>query len=157
MSDVVYLTKERIKEIEEELFGLKTRGRREIAQKIADARSHGDLSENSEYDAAKQEQELHELKISRLEMMIAKAQIISADELPNDKIYILTKVKLKNLKNDAILEYMMVSPGEADFEKRKLSVDSPVGKALMGKKIGDIAEITAPAGKVQYEVLEIGK
>jgi transcription elongation factor GreA len=157
MSDIVYLTKERMKEIEEELFILKTKGRKEIAQKISDARSHGDLSENAEYEAAKHDQELHELKISRLEIMISKAQIISADELPNDKIYILTNVKLKNLKNNSIIDYMMVSPSEADFERKKLSVDSPIGKALMGKKVGEVAEIQAPAGKVQYEVLEISK
>lgn len=157
MQDVVYMTYERVKELEQEIFELKTKGRKEIANKIADARSHGDLSENAEYDAAKHEQELLEIKINKLETMLAKVQVIKPEDLPNDKIYILSKVKLKNKKNNSLIEYTMVSPEEADFEKRKLSVDSPVGKALMGKTVGEIAEITAPAGKVQYEILEISK
>jgi len=157
MAGVVYMTAERAREIEEELKELKGKGRRFIAQKIAEARSHGDLSENAEYDAAKEEQGLHELKISKLESQLARAEIIKAEDLPNDKVYILTKVKIKNLKNNGIMEYTLVSDEEADFEKRKLSVTSPIGKALMGKVIGDKVEINAPAGKMMFEVLEIGK
>lgn len=157
MSDVVYLTAERVREIEEDVIRLKTKGRKEIAQKIADARSHGDLSENAEYEAAKHEQELLEIKISQLEQTLAKAQIIRADELPNDKIYILSKVKIRNQKTGVIFEYTLVSHAEADFEKKKLSVTSPIGKALLGKKIGDIAEIQAPAGITIYEILDISR
>lgn len=157
MADVVYITAERIREIEEEVRALKTKGRREIAMKIADARSHGDLSENAEYEAAKHEQELLEIKISGLEQTLSKAQVIRPEELPNDKVYILSKVKLKNQKTSAIFEYYLVSPAEADFEKKKLSVTSPIGKALLGKKVGEIAEIVAPAGTTVYEVLEINR
>lgn len=157
MSDIVYLTAERIREIEDDLIRLKTKGRKEIAGKIADARSHGDLSENAEYEAAKHEQELHEIRISRMEQTLSKAQVIRADELPNDKVYILSNVKLKNQKTGAILEFILVSHAEADFEKKKLSVTSPMGKALLGKKVGEFAEIVAPAGITVYEVLEISR
>jgi transcription elongation factor GreA len=157
MADVVYVTKERVKEIEEEVHRLKFKERREIAQKIADARSHGDLSENAEYEAAKHDQDLLEIKIHKMETILGKVQVISPDELPNDKVYILTKVKVKNLKNNSITDYILVSPEEADFEKGKLSVTSPIGKALMGKKIGDVAEISAPVGKMQFEILDISK
>lgn len=157
MSDIVYMTREGVKELEEEARDLKIRGRREIAQKIAEARSHGDLSENAEYDAALHDQQMLEMKITNLERTLSKVQVISADELPDDKVYILTKVKLKNKSNSSILDYMLVSAEEADFEKRKISVTSPLGKALMGKTVGDIAEINAPAGKIQFEILEISK
>ncbi len=157
MAKVVYMTKGRVKEIEEELYDLKTRGRREIAQKIADARSHGDLSENADYDAAKDEQGLLEMKISKLEQMLANSQIIDPSEFPDDKVYILSKVKLKDLETGAELNYYMVGPEEADFEQNKISVDSPVGKALMGKQVGEIAEVNVPAGIMKYEVLDISK
>lgn len=157
MSDVVYLTEERFREIQNELIELKTKGRKEVALKIAEARSHGDLSENSEYDAAKYQQELLEMRIAKLEETVSKAQIIRANELPNDKIYILSRVKLKNYKTQRIVEYLLVSPEEADFEKGKISVTSPIGKALIGKKTGDIVEIIAPAGKTQFEILEINR
>lgn len=157
MSDIVYLTAERARELEEELRYLKLHGRKEIAQKIADARSHGDLSENAEYDAAKQEQELHELKISNLQKTLAKAQIIKPEELPNDKVYILSKVKIKNITKNEEMEVILVSPQEADFEKNKMSVSSPIGKALLGKVVGDVVEITVPAGKLIYEILDISR
>ncbi|TAL70944.1 MAG: transcription elongation factor GreA [Bacteroidetes bacterium] len=157
MPDVVYMTKERVSELELEIRDLKIRGRKEIAQKIAEARSHGDLSENAEYDAALHDQQILEMKISNLEGTLSRVQVISPDELPNDKVYILTKVKLKNISNGSLLDYMLVSPEEADFEKRKISVTSPIGKALMGKVVGDTAEIIAPAGKMHFEILEISK
>jgi len=155
MSNIVYLTKEKMKEIEAELNDLRTRGRREIAQKIADARSHGDLSENADYDAAKDEQALMELKISKLSTTLSKAQVINADEFPTDKVYILSKVKVKNLANNGLFEFMMVGAEEADYEKNKIAITSPLGKSLMGKAIGEIAEVNVPAGKMQYEILEI--
>jgi len=157
MSKTVYLTAERARELQEELQILKTKGRKEIARKIAEARSHGDLSENAEYEAAKHEQELHELKIANLSMTLVNAQIIKPEELPNDKIYILTKAKVKNLKNNSIMEVTLVSAEEADFEKNKMSVSSPIGKALLGKKVGDIVEINIPAGKINYEILDISR
>jgi transcription elongation factor GreA len=157
MSDTVYLTKERMVELEKELEILTTRGRIETAQKIADARSHGDLSENADYDAAKEEQGLMELKIAKLGQMLSKAQIITADQFPNDKVYILSRVKLKNLDKEESVEYIMVSAEEADFMQNKISVTSLVGKALLGKVIGDIVEIKVPAGILHYEVVGIGK
>ena len=157
MSNVVYMTVEGVREIEREVMELKTKGRKEAALKLAEARSHGDLSENAEYDAAKHSQQLLEIRISKLETTLSKVEVIKAEDMPNDIVYILSKVKLLNKKNNATLEYYLVSEEEADFEKRKISVDSPIGKALMGKKIGEIAEIKAPAGVIPYEVLEISK
>ncbi len=157
MADVVYLTKERMKQMEEELHVLQTKGRKAIAEKIADARSHGDLSENADYDAAKEEQGLLELKIANLSKMLSKAQVIKPEEFPSDKVYILSKVKLKNLATGAIVEYKMVSAEEADFEQNKIAVTSPLGKSIMGKVVGEIAEIKVPAGTTQLEVLEISK
>ncbi len=155
MSDIVYLTAERIREIEAEVRLMKTKGRKEIALKIADARSHGDLSENAEYEAAKHEQELFEIKIAGLENTLSHAQVIKPEEMPNDRVYILSRVKLKNQKTGAILDYYLVSHAEADYERKMLSVTSPLGKALLGKKIGETAEIHAPAGITIYEVLDI--
>lgn len=157
MSKTVYMTKERIREIEEELQILKSKGRMEIAKKIAEARSHGDLSENADYDAAKDEQGLLELKISKLSELLANSQVISADEFPDDKVYILSKVKVKNINTGKILDYQLVSADEADFEKNKISVLSPMGKALIGKQIGEKAEIKVPAGTTVLEILEIYK
>jgi transcription elongation factor GreA len=153
----VYLTRERLSEIEAELRELKTTGRKSIAAKIAEARGHGDLSENAEYDAAKEEQQHHELKIARLELTLSRAKIIQASDLPNDKIYILTRVKLKDLKSGQNFEYLLVSPEESDFEANKISVTSPIGKALLGKKPGDSVEVTVPVGKLRYEILEISR
>lgn len=157
MSNVVYMTKEGVQNLEEEIHYLKTVERKEVAQKIADARSHGDLSENAEYDAAKQLQELLEIKINKLESTLGRVQVIRPDELPNDKVYILSKVKVQNKKNNAVLEYMLVSDAEADFEKQKISVLSPIGKALMGKAIGEQVEVKVPAGKLLFEILEINR
>jgi transcription elongation factor GreA len=153
----VYLTRERLSEIEAELRELKTTGRKSIAAKIAEARGHGDLSENAEYDAAKEEQQHHELKIARLELTLSRAKIIQASDLPNDKIYILSRVKLKDLKSGEHFEYLLVSPEESDFEANKISVTSPIGKGLLGKKPGDKIEVTVPVGKLRYEVLDISR
>ena len=155
MADHVYLTRERLREIEEEIQVLKTEGRREMAQLISEARSHGDLSENAEYDAAKEAQGLLESKIHRLEKIISRARIIDSKDLPNDKVYILSIVKVKNHTTGKTMEYTLVSPEEADLEKRKLAVASPIGKALLGGKIGDVVEATVPAGKMKLEILDI--
>ena len=153
----VYLTRERVVELEKELRELKIAGRADMAQKIAEARSYGDLSENAEYDAAKEAQQHLELRIQKLEETLARARIIDASELPNDKVYILSVVKMKDTKTKETIEYRLVSPEEADFEKNKLSVTSPVGKALMGKKAGDVVKVKVPAGSLEYKILEISR
>ncbi len=155
--DTVYLTKERYLAMQADLHELKSKGRKDIAQKIADARAHGDLSENADYDAAKHAQELMEMRISKLESSLSRAQIIEASDFPDDKIYILSKVSLMNQKTKRKIDYLLVSPEEADFEQNKLSVTSPLGKALMGKVKGDIVETNVPAGVIAYEILSIGK
>ncbi|MBU3679849.1 MAG: transcription elongation factor GreA [Candidatus Kapabacteria bacterium] len=155
--DAVYVTKEYLHQIQAEVQELTTNGRRDIAQKIAEARSHGDLSENADYDAAKHAQELLEIRISRLQTMLSKAQVIDAKDFPDDKVYILSRVELLNKKTNKKLQYLLVSPEEADFEQNKLSVTSPLGKALLGRVVGDLIETKVPAGVIQYEVLSIGK
>ncbi|MBI3365407.1 MAG: transcription elongation factor GreA [Ignavibacteriae bacterium] len=152
---VVYLTRERLVELEHELHRLKVTGRAEMAQKIGEARGHGDLSENAEYDAAKEEQQHLELRIAKLEQKLSRARIIESKELPNDKVYILSKVKLKDLRTDEIVHYVLVSPEEADFEKNKISVTSPIGRGLMGKTQGETVKIPVPAGSLEYQILEI--
>lgn len=156
-NNIIYLTKEKIIELEKELHELKTKGRSEIAAKIAEARGYGDLSENAEYDAAKEAQEHLELKIQKLENTLARARIIESKELPNDKIYILSKVTLRNKKNHEQVIYTLVSPEEANFEENKISITSPIGKGLIGKKVGDKVTITVPAGILEYEVLDISR
>jgi transcription elongation factor GreA len=155
VSDTVYLTRERLVELEHELRELKTNGRKTMAQKIADARSHGDLSENAEYDAAKEEQQHLELKISKLELTLSRAKIIEAKDLPNDKIYILSRVTVKDVKTGETFEYLLVSPEESNFEANKISVTSPIGKSLLGKTKGETVEIKVPAGLLTYKVLDI--
>ncbi len=152
--DTIYLTRERLVEIEQELHDLKTNGRKSMAQKIADARGHGDLSENAEYDAAKEEQQHLELKIAKLESTLSKAKIIEARDLPNDKVYILSRVKLRDLKTQEEFEYLLVSPEESNYEDHKISVTSPIGKALLGKTRGDSVEIKVPAGILHYKILD---
>ncbi len=152
---VVYLTRERLVELEHELHQLKISGRAEMAQKIGEARGHGDLSENAEYDAAKEEQQHLELRIAKLEQTLSRARIIESKELPNDKVYILSKVKLKDLKTGEVVYYILVSPEEADFEKNKISVTSPLGRGLMGKTEGESVKIPVPAGMLEYKILEI--
>jgi transcription elongation factor GreA len=151
----VYLTRERLVEIENELRGLKRDGRAEMAAKIAEARAHGDLSENAEYDAAKEAQQHLELKINKLEKILAHTQVIQSNDLPNDKIYILSRVKLQDKKNGEEVLYILVSPEESDFEQNKISVTSPLGKGLVGKKQGDEVKIQVPAGSMEYKILEV--
>lgn len=155
MTEPVYLTRERLVAIEQELRELKTNGRKQVAGKIAEARGHGDLSENAEYDAAKEEQQHLELRISKLELTLSRAKIIEARDLPNDKIYILSRVTLKDLKTNEVCEYLLVSPEESNFEANKISVTSPIGKALLGKVKGDTVDIKVPAGALKYKILDI--
>ena len=153
----VYLTRERVVELEAELRELKFHGRAEMAQKIAEARSYGDLSENAEYDAAKEAQEHLEIRIAKLEETLSRARIIDSSDLPNDKVYILSLVKLKDLKTGEVIEYRLVSPEEADFEKNKISITSPFGKGLMGKVQGEVVKIKVPAGFLEYKIVEINR
>ncbi len=154
---IVYLTRERLLELERELHLLKVKGRAEIAQQIAEARGHGDLSENSEYDAAKQAQGLLEIRISKLAQTLSRARIIDEKDLPNDKVYILSSVRIQDLRSGEELTYKLVSPEEANFEENKISVTSPIGKGLMGKIKGEVVKINVPAGTLDYQILEIGK
>jgi transcription elongation factor GreA len=155
--ETIYLTRERVVELEQELRELKTNGRKSVAQKIADARGYGDLSENAEYDAAKEEQQHLELKISKLEHTLSRAKIIEAKDLPNDKVYILSRVKLKDLKTNREFEYLLVSPEESNFDEQKVSVTSPIGKGLLGKHAGDTVEIKVPAGMLHYKILDVNR
>ncbi len=154
-NNFVYLTKERLVELERELQGLKTNGRKAIAAKIAEARAHGDLSENAEYDAAREEQGLFELKISKLENVLSRARIIDTSQFKSDQVHILSVVSIKNLKTKKTFEYTLVSPEEADFQAGKISVTSPVGQGLLGNKVGDKVKVKAPAGLMEFEILSI--
>ncbi len=154
-ANFVYLTQERLLELEKELRELKSNGRKEIAAKIAEARSHGDLSENAEYDAAKEEQGLFELKISKLENILARARVVDLSQFEDGTIHILSTVTVKNLKTDKVFDYFLVSPEEADFQTGKIAVTSPVGQALLGKKCGDKVAVKVPAGLTEFEILQI--
>ncbi|MBU2492154.1 MAG: transcription elongation factor GreA [Bacteroidetes bacterium] len=155
MSNIVYLSKERIKELEDELRELKTNGRKKMAETIAEARSYGDLSENAEYDAAKDAQGLMELKISKMEELLSKARVIDISSMPKDQVHILSKIRVKNLNNSKEYNYQMVAPEEADLEKGKIAMTSPVGSSLMGRKAGEIVTANAPAGIIKFEILSI--
>lgn len=156
MADTVYVSRERMRELQEQLHQLKTQGRAEIARKIAEARSHGDLSENADYDAALHEQELLELRIAKLERIIANAKVIDPSELPaDDRVYIFCTVRLLNERTNTELTFQLVSAEEADIEKNRLSVTSPLGKALLGKMTGDTVETSTPSGIVRYRILSI--
>lgn len=154
-ANFIYLTRERLLELEKELKEMKTNGRKEIAGRIAEARAHGDLSENAEYDAAKDEQGLFELKISKLESILSRARIIDPSQFPEGKAHILSTVKIKNTKNNKTFEYTLVSPEEADFQEGKISVTSPIGHGLMGGEIGQKVKVNAPAGILEFEILSI--
>lgn len=151
-----YYTEEGLRKLKDELNELKTRGRADIARQIAEARDKGDLSENAEYDAAKDAQGLLELKISKMEEIVGNARVLDESSLDLSKVSIMTKVKLKNLKNNASITYSLVAEEEADLKANKISVKSPIGSGLLGKRVGDKVEIKVPAGLVELEVLEIG-
>jgi len=154
-SNFVYLTQERLTELEKELRDLKTNGRKDIASKIAEARSHGDLSENAEYDAAKEAQVMFEMKISKMEGLLSRVRVVNTSHYPKDKVHILSKVKVLNNKTAKEFVYHMVSPEEADFQTGKISVTSPIGQGLMGQSIGEIVKIKVPAGIIELKVLSV--
>jgi transcription elongation factor GreA len=155
MAGVNYVTKETLEQMREELTQLKTSGRAEIARAIADAREKGDLKENAEYDAAKEAQGYHEAKIAQLESAIANARVIDAKDLDMSKVSILSKVKLTNMGTKKVVEYQLVSETEADLKAGKISITSPIGKGLLGKKVGEVAEITVPNGILKFKVESI--
>jgi len=157
MSQVNYFTEEGLKKLREELQHLKSVERPKISQQIADARDKGDLSENAEYDAAKEAQGLLELKISKMEDLLANARIIDESQLDTSKVSILCKVKIKNTANNMQMAYTLVAETEADLKAGKISVDSPIGKGLLGRKVGDVTEIAVPSGKMKFEILEISR
>ncbi len=157
MSKVQYYTQEKLDELRAELQYLKLQGRSDMAKQIAEARDKGDLSENAEYDAAKDAQGLLELKIMKLNEVVANARVMDETNIDISKVSILSKVKIKNKKNGMEVVYTIVSEEEADLKAGKISNSSPFGKGLFGKSVGDIAQIQAPAGLVEFEILEISR
>jgi len=157
MAEVSYYTKEGLEKLKEELQQLKTVGRANISKAIAEARDKGDLSENAEYDAAKEAQGLHEAKIAQLQEVVAGARLLDESKLDTSKVLALSIVKIKNVSNGTTMSYQLVSETEADFKAGKISVNSPIAKGLLGKKVGEKTEITVPAGKMEFEILEISR
>ena len=157
MSKVSYYTEEGLKKLRDELNYLKDVERPKASQAIADARDKGDLSENAEYDAAKEAQGMLEMKISKLEEVVANARIIDESQLDTSKVLVLSKVKIKNQNNGMEMTYTLVAESEANLATGKISVSSPIGKGLLGKKVGDIAEIQVPNGTLKFEILEISR
>ena len=155
MSNVSYYTAEGLKKLRDELQQLKDVERVKASKAIAEARDKGDLSENAEYDAAKEAQGMLEMRISKLEETLAGARLIDASQLDNSKALVLSNVKIKNQANGIELTYLLVADGEADLAAGKISVNSPIGKGLLGKSVGDIAEIQVPNGVIKFEILEI--
>lgn len=152
---VNHLSKEGFQRLNEELRMLKTEGRRQVAADIEEARSKGDLSENAEYDAAKEAQGLLEKKIAELEHSLANARIIDERNIDASKVYVLSTVSILNKKNNKKNTYTLVSPQEADFNTGRISVESPIGKGLLGKEVGDVVKVKVPAGMLELEILSI--
>ena len=157
MSKIVYLTEEGLTKLRAELEQLKGVERPAISKMIAEARDKGDLSENAEYDAAKEAQGMLELKISKLEDTIANSRIIDESRIDTSKVQILNKVKIKNLKTNATVEYILVAESEANLKEGKLSVGTPIAKALIGKKVGDTVDVQIPSGTVQFQIVDISR
>ena len=157
MSDISYYTPEGFKNLKEELEQLESFERPRVTQEIADARDKGDLSENAEYHAAKEEQSHLEFKIAKLKNVFSNARIIDESQLDTSKVLVLSIVKIKNVANKMEFIYTLVADSESDIKQGKLSVNSPIGKGLLGKKIGDIAEIEVPNGIMKFEIVEISR
>jgi transcription elongation factor GreA len=157
MSKINYYTVEGLKSLKDQLYELKTVQRPSISAQIGEARDKGDLSENAEYDAAKEAQGILEMKISKLGDIIANARLIDDSNIDDSKVYILSNVKIKNVVNGMEIEYKLVAENEADLKAKKISVESPIGKGLLGKSVGDIAEITTPGGSIKFEICEISR
>ncbi len=157
MSNISYYTEEGFKKLKDELNHLKDVERPKASNAIAEARDKGDLSENAEYDAAKEAQGMLEMRISKLEERLANARVIDESQLDNSKVLVLSKVKIRNKSNGMTMDYMIVADGEADLSKGKISVNSPIGKGLLGKSVGEIAKISVPTGFIDLEILEISR
>lgn len=157
MAKFSYYTEEELTRLKAELNEMKTKGRTHIANQIAEARDKGDLSENAEYDAAKDAQGMHEMKIAKLEEVVANARLLDESSVDTSQVSVLSTVKIKNKKNGMVVTYTLVSEEVADLKQNKISVSSPIGKGLLGKKVGDTAEIKVPAGSIEFEVIEIGR
>lgn len=155
MATVAYYTEEGLQKLKDELSQLITVERKSVIRQIAEARDKGDLSENAEYDAAKEAQGLLELKIAKLEEIIVNARIVDSSQLDTSKVSILTTVKIKNLKNNLEMKYTIVAENEADLKLGKISIDSPIGKGLVGRKVGDKVDVTVPAGVIPFQIMEI--
>ncbi len=155
MSNVSYYTAEGLKKLKAELNQLRDIERPKASQAIAEARDKGDLSENAEYDAAKEAQGLLEMKISKMEAIVANARLIDESQLDTSKVLVLSTVKLKNQNNGMEVKYKLVAESESDIKTSKISVSSPIGKGLLGKKVGEVAEIAVPSGTLKLEIIEI--
>lgn len=154
---VTYYTEEGLIKLKEELHEMETVQRPSITKQIAEARDKGDLSENAEYDAAKEAQGLLEMKINKLQTVINEARLIDESQLDDSKVFILSKVKIKNQSNGKEMSYTLVAENEADLKSGKISIDSPIGKGLLGKERGEVAEIEVPNGILKFEVLDISR
>ena len=157
MSKVSYYTEEGLKKLRQDLNKLKDIERPNASQAIAEARDKGDLSENAEYDAAKEAQGMLEMQIAKLENTLANARIINESELDNSKVLVLSNVEVKNKANSVIMKYKLVAQSEADLKIGKISVESPIGKGLLGKEVGEVAEINIPNGSIELEVVSISR
>ena len=157
MSKISYYTAEGLQKLKEELNHLKDIERPNASNAIAEARDKGDLSENAEYDAAKEAQGMLEMRISKLEETLSNARVIDESQLDNSKVLVLSKVKIKNQLNGMVMDYTLVADGEADLAKGKISVNSPIGKGLLGKSVGEIAQINVPSGIINFEIVEISR
>jgi transcription elongation factor GreA len=155
MAGYNYLTKEGFERIKNELEELKSTGRKEVARAISEAREKGDLSENAEYDAAKDAQGMLELKINDLEKVLANARILDTSDLDNSKVTVLSVVTIKNVKTQKQIAYKLVNESEADLKEKKISVTSPMGQGLLGKSVGDIAVVDTPNGSIEFEIMSI--
>ena len=157
MAKVSYITEEGLNKLKAELEQLVSVDRPSISRQIAEARDKGDLSENAEYDAAKEAQGLLEARIHKLEDLISHARIIDETKIDTSSVQILTKVKIKNLKTNVTMEYTLVTETEANLKEGKIAVNTPIGKGILGKKIGDVVEIQVPSGKMTFEILDISR
>ena len=157
MSEVSYYTKEGLKKLKDELNHLKDVERPKASNAIAEARDKGDLSENAEYDAAKEAQGMLEMKISKMEDIVANARLIDESQLDLSMVLVLSKVKIKNLNNQMEMNYTLVAESEADLKSGKISVNSPIGKGLLGKKVGEVAKVTVPNGTLKFEIISINR
>jgi transcription elongation factor GreA len=155
MAELTYFTPEGLDKLKKELHELRTKGRPEIARAIQEARDKGDLSENAEYHAAKEAQGFLEMKISQLEDTLANARLIDTSRLDNSKVMLLSKVTVRNVQSKQVSMFIIVSEKEADLKSGKLSITSPIGKGLLGRVVGDVAEISIPSGMLKLEVVEI--